>query len=121
MCDVTARSRRARTTPHPRWDLLYGLAVVEVGALLGIETVVSSSVPRIVLRGGLALAAFVAMAVWVRLNRVALDGQDWCDCAASTISMRVIPSRRPEPQLPPVEDGRVEEQEEVVAPSFARR
>jgi hypothetical protein len=45
----------------------------------------------------------VAIALWVRGNRAALDQQDWCECAADTLTVRVIASRRPEacvPRLP---------------------
>ena len=50
------------------------------------------------------------MALWTRLNRRALDQLGWCECAAATITVRVIPSRRPAP-------ARVEEEtlEEVVS------
>src|SRR3989442_13198100 len=39
-----------------------------------------------------------AMALWTRLNRRALDQLGWCECAAATITVRVIPSDRPEPE-----------------------
>jgi len=38
------------------------------------------------------------MALWARLNRRALDQLGWCECAAATITVRVIPSDRPEPE-----------------------
>jgi hypothetical protein len=37
---------------------------------------------------------FVAIALWVRGHRAALDQQAWCECAADTLTVRVIPSRR---------------------------
>jgi len=52
---------------------------------------------RTALRGGLALATVGVLSLWVRLNGFALDQQAWCDCAASTISVRIIRSRRPAP------------------------
>ena len=63
---------------------------------------------RVVLRGGIALAAFATMALWLRANRAAFDYADWCDCAAEKISVRVIPSRRPAPDMPPLPDEQPE-------------
>jgi len=104
MCDMTARTGRPGTTPRPRWGRLYGLAGLTLTALAAIEVLPSSGPPLTALRCGLALGGLVAMAVWARSNRVALDQQDWCECAAETITVRVIPSRRPE---------RVEDEEET--------
>ncbi|HEX9822534.1 MAG TPA: hypothetical protein VGD07_23290 [Methylomirabilota bacterium] len=53
------------------------------------------------LRVVLALAAVAAMAVWIRSNRTALDLQQWCECAAATITVRVIPSPGPAIAVPP--------------------
>lgn len=117
MCDATARSGRARTTPRPRWGLLYGLATLMTAALAAVEIVASPGTERTALRCGLALGGFAAMAVWVWLNRVALDQQDWCECAASTITVRVIPSRQPEP--PALEEE--PEEEEALAGSPGQR
>ena len=55
-----------------------------------------------------ALAVFVAMALWIRGNRAAFDYADWCECAAEKITVRVIPSRRPEPERPPLADEELE-------------
>jgi len=105
MCDVTARSGRLGTTPRPRWGQLYGLAGLSLAALATVE-VLPSPGPLTALRCGFALAGLLAMAAWARSNRVALDQQNWCECAADTITVRVIPSRRPEPE-------RVETEEEM--------
>lgn len=107
MCDVTARSGGSRATPRPRWASLYGLAALTLAALAAVEVVVAPGAAQTALRCGVALCGFAAMAGWARSNRVELDQQDWCECAASTITMRVIPSRGPEPGLP---DEDVEEQ-----------
>jgi len=101
----TARSGRLGTTPRPRWGRLYGLAGLTLAALATVEVFPSSGPPLTALRCGLALGGLVAMAVWARSNRVALEQQD-CECAADTITVRVIPSRRPEPE-------RVEAEEEM--------
>ena len=83
MCDVTPRSGRSRAIPRPRWGLLYGLVTLMLAALAGVSA-------QTALQCGLALSGFGAMALWVRLNRTALDQQDWCECAAEKISVRVI-------------------------------
>ena len=107
MCDMTARTGRPGTTPRPRWGRLYGLAGLTLAALATVEVFPSSGPPLTALRCGLALGGLVAMAVWARSNRVALEQQDWCDCAAETITVRVIPSRRPEPERVEDEETRI--------------
>ena len=58
-------------------------------------------VDRIVITSGtsegieLALGAMAGMAAWLRGSRPALDLAQWCACAASTVTVRVIESRRP--------------------------
>jgi hypothetical protein len=75
--------------------VLYGVVCPPL-AMLGIVEVAAPSAPvRTLLRLALVLGAVAAMAVWVRANRAALDLQDWCECAASTITVRVIESQRP--------------------------
>jgi len=69
--------------------MLAGLSAVEFAA--------SPGTAQTVLRCGLALGGFGAMALWARLNRMALDQQNWCDCAAERMTVRVIVSHRPEP------------------------
>ena len=93
MCDVTLLAGRALT--RPRWHVLYGVVCPPL-AMLGIIEVAAPSAPvRTLLRLALVLGAVAAMAVWVRANRAALDLQDWCECAASTITVRVIESQQP--------------------------
>ncbi len=116
MCDVTARSRRARTPPPPRWGRLYGLTAVFLGALIAFEMLATPGAVRTALQCGLALGGFGAMGLWARLNRVALDQQDWCECAATKITVRVIRSRRLLTE--PLEE---EEDDEAWAVSLARR
>jgi hypothetical protein len=98
MCDVTTRSRRARTIPRPRWGLLYGIATLMLAALAAVEFVASLGAAQTVLRCGLVLGGLGAIALWARLNRMALDQQNWCDCAAERITVRVILSRRAVPE-----------------------
>lgn len=97
MCDATVRGTRAWETPPPLWRLLYGLALLTVGALAAAEIVPLPGAWHTALRGGLGLGGFGAIAWWVRSNRAALGQQDWCACAAEQVSVRVIPSRRPAP------------------------
>jgi hypothetical protein len=100
MCDSTLLAGRAVT--RPRWRVLYG-AVCPPLAMLGIvEVAAPPASVRTLLRLALVLGTVAAMAVWVRANRAALDLQDWCACAASTITVRVIESQRP--SAPPRSD-----------------
>jgi hypothetical protein len=93
MCDSTQLAGRAVT--RPRWRVLYGVVCPPL-AMLGIVEVAAPAAPvRTVLRLALVLGVVAAMAVWVRANRAALDLQDWCAWAASTITVRVIESQRP--------------------------
>lgn len=95
MCDVATRSRRVETAPRPHWGQLYGLLLVTM-ATFGVTEVVAPSGLRTALRCCLSLAAFGVMALWVRRNRAAFDLQEWCDCAPTKTTMRVIPSHRRE-------------------------
>ncbi|MGH2670018.1 MAG: hypothetical protein ACRDH5_13055 [bacterium] len=101
--------------PRPRWGVLYGMGAVTLAALTAIEVRGVPGVLQTLLRCTLALATFAAMALWVRFNRAALDLQNWCECAASKITVRVIQARRPVPE--PAE----EEDEEAEALTVARR
>ena len=97
MCDATTSRTAGRAVPRPRWGLLYGSAGLTLAWLAATEMFVAPGPARTALRGGLALATVGVLSLWVRLNGFALDQQAWCDCAASTISVRVIGSRRPAP------------------------
>jgi len=115
MCDSTRLAEGAGT--RPRWRVLYGVVCPPL-AMLGIVEVAAPPAPlRTLLRLALVLGAVAAMAVWVRANRAALDLQEWCACAASTVTVRVIES--PRPSAPPRSDpfpaspARVEEEYEV--------
>lgn len=115
MCDWTLLAESAVT--RPRWRVLYGVVCPPL-AMLGIVEVAAPPAPvRTLLRLALVLGVVAAMAVWVRTNRAALDLQEWCACAASTITVRVIES--PRPSAPPRSDpfpaspAWVEEEREV--------
>ena len=119
MCEATDVSRNTiAVIPRPRWGVLYGLVFLGLGAL-AIGDVAAPEIARPTLDGVLAVAALVGIFLWIRRNRTALDQQDWCACAADTLTVRVIPSRRPEayaPRFPePMEYRRAEEAEEAWA------
>ena len=97
MCDATTSRTASRAVPRPRRGLLYGSAGLTLAWLAATEMFVAPGPARTALRGGLALATVGVLSLWVRLNGFALDQQAWCDCAASTISVRIIRSRRPAP------------------------
>src|SRR5436190_14088531 len=103
MCEPADVSRRTITIPPPRWGVLYG--VVFLGLLaLTIGDMAAPSIARPVLDTLLAIAALGGIFLWVRGNRTALDQQDWCACAAATLTVRVIPSSRPRPHAPGILD-----------------
>jgi hypothetical protein len=92
------------TSRRPRWRRLYGqmLAVAAVIALA--RAVTPRAVPDIVF--GLALVGAVVgvMTRWVRANAPELDLLDWCDCASSSIRVRVV-NARPRRLRPSIEDA----------------
>ena len=75
--------------PRPSWASLYAVAVVSVG-LVGIAQSVTAVVWRAALSVVILLAATVASFAWVYGNRVALDRQEWCACARTSIRVRVV-------------------------------
>jgi hypothetical protein len=83
-----------RAIGRPRWGWLYGTVLPPLAGLAVVEAAGPPNLVRTLLRSVLALAALVGMALWVRANRAAFDLQEWCDCASSTITVRVIESRR---------------------------
>lgn len=89
MCD-----RSASATIRPQWCRLYAAGLAEVAGLALAEIAMSPGGLRTGVRCAIALAAFLTMAVWVYDNRAALDLHDWCDCAPTTITVRVVESRR---------------------------
>jgi hypothetical protein len=99
MC-MNERRRGSKTPPRPGWRELYALAGLMLGALLLVQALVAAGVERTVLQCGLVLGGFAAMVHWTRRNRAELDHLDWCDCASSRVTMRVIPSRREETARP---------------------
>ncbi len=65
-----------------------------LAAFLSVQVLVASGIELATLECALVVAGFVAMARWARGNREQIDRLEWCDCASSRVTMRVIPSRR---------------------------
>ena len=108
MCNETRAWADAQRARRVRWSRLYGILAVMASALTSVELFGQAGLARMALRGGIALAAFAGMALWLRANRAGFDYADWCECAAEKITVRVIPSRRPEPERPPLDDEELE-------------
>ncbi len=94
MCDTRGRSRQSPTAARPPWWSLYARAGLMLTALLSVRVLVRSGTELTVLECALVVTGFVAMARWACRNRAALDRLEWCDCASSRVTMRLIPSRR---------------------------
>ena len=97
MCDTTERPDRSTTATRPSWRGLYARAGLMLVALLLVQAVVARGPELVGLQCALVVAGFVAMGRWARRNRAELDHLDWCECASSRVTMRVIPSRRARP------------------------
>jgi len=97
MCGVNHRVDGSKTPPRPRWGRLYLLAGLMLGVLLLVQALVSAGAERTALQCGLVLVGFGSMVQWTRRNGAALDHLDWCDCASSRITVRVIPSGGEQP------------------------
>src|SRR5262245_44797109 len=94
MCDTSERRARSKTVARPSWWGLYARAGLMLAALLSVQALVASGIELTTLECALVVVGFVAMARWARGNREQLDRLEWCDCASSRVTMRVIPSRR---------------------------
>jgi hypothetical protein len=100
MCD----SREAIPhSPRPGWSRLLAVLPVTAAALGLIESTAAALPLTIAAEAGIVLAAFGAMALWVRANGSALDQLDVCACASEMPTIRVVrslpehPSRRGAP------------------------
>lgn len=94
MCDTRERSLESPTVARPPWWSLYARAGLMLTALLSVQVLVRNGTELTVLECALVVTGFVAMARWARRNRAALDRLEWCGCASSRVTIRVIPSRR---------------------------
>jgi hypothetical protein len=89
MC--TVRTERS-ATPSPVWGRLYGIVLASGALGFGVDGLVRPGAAHDILEGLVVIAAFSAMLLWVRANRVALDTADTCDCAAEHLQIRVVES-----------------------------
>src|SRR5215467_9257476 len=101
MCPPGHLAKRDTAIDRPRWTALYGIVAFGLAAL-AVTEIAAAAVVRPALESVVGAVAFVAIVLWVRGNRAALDQQEWCECATETLTVRVIPSRRPERLLPAV-------------------
>jgi hypothetical protein len=90
---------------RPRWGLLYAIPALTAAGFFAVASAEPVSTPNTLLVAALTGLAFGAMAWWVRANRAALDQAEWCACASSTISVRVISSTATDARTDP-EAGR---------------
>jgi len=97
MCGVNDRVEGSNSSPRPRWSRLYLLAGLMLGVLLLVQALVAAGAERTALQCGLILVGFGSMVQWTRRNGAALDHLNWCDCASSRMTVRVIQSRQPQP------------------------
>ena len=94
MCDTTERPDRSKTATRPSWRGLYARAGLMLAALLVVQIVVTKGPELIGLQCALVVGGFVAMGRWARLNRAELEHLEWCECASSRVTVRVIASHR---------------------------
>jgi hypothetical protein len=92
MCHDPIPAASARFVPRPRWKALYGLVILGGSSLAAVELFGPGGAVRTALRCGVVVATCAAIALWVNLNRISLDAEDWCACAAEKMTIRVIPS-----------------------------
>jgi hypothetical protein len=87
----------ATHTPHAgvRWGALYAI----VSSAVAVTTTIAIASPPGLWRVGAAVTVFAAVVLGVlrclARQRVALDLSDWCDCAKSTVTIRIVESREP--------------------------
>ena len=97
MCDAR---EGAISTTRPRWSRLYGIWLFATVAFALAEFGTAEGPARATLELGLVLAAYGAMAWWVRASRAALDQLDRCACASGRITVRVVMSWSRHPLRP---------------------
>ena len=116
MCEAHASSKSSPAIGRVRWGVLYGVVLPQLAALAVIELAGPPGAAETVLDWVLGLGSFAAMALWIRASRTALDLQNWCECAGSSVTVRVIESRRPVTPAPERhEPSPSEEARELVA------
>jgi len=87
--------------PRPRWGALAALTALGIAALAAVEFLVTAPAPRVALEGAVVGLSYAALGGWVRRQRAALDQLDWCACAWSSVTVRVVGARPAPPAAPP--------------------
>jgi hypothetical protein len=80
--------------PKVAWPWLYAIVAAMIGLLAAVETVVPDGALRRTLECVVTLVMFVAMATWVRVNRVAIAVAEGDD-GAPRPSLAIASSRTP--------------------------
>ena len=114
MCDSGPVSpSAARIRPH--WATLYmTLAGIALATLLA-EIATPFGVWRTATRWAFAALAITTMVVWVRCEAIALEQLEWCGCASSTLTVRIVrsdsltPTRSSGPPHAPVHTSSIDE------------
>jgi len=103
MCSTNERSNGSPLPPRPSWSGLYVRAGLMLAALWLAQAVTTAGAALVAIECAVVLGGFVSMAQWTWRNHVAFDHMDWCDCASSRVTVRVIASHRGRPT--PLEDA----------------
>ena len=80
-------------SPRPGWNSLFAILPLATAALVLVEVTVAAGPFRVAADAAIVLAAFGAMALWVRGNRAALVQLERCACASEMHTIRVVTSR----------------------------
>jgi hypothetical protein len=92
MCDTATRSMSPRTNHGPHWRTLYVGVVLMLAAIGAVDATGTAGRTKAIVECGLVMGEIGTMAFWTRRNRAPLDLEQWCECAAATVTIRVIPS-----------------------------
>jgi hypothetical protein len=95
MCDDRRRPTRERLLPRPHWTALYTILILGASSAVTVEVFSPAGVARTALRWGVVIGSSMALAFWVRQNRVSLDAEDWCPCAHEKMTVTVMRSAQP--------------------------
>ena len=116
MCEAHASSKSSPAIGRLRWGLLYGIVLPQLTVLALVELACPPGAAETALDWMLGLGSFAGMALWIRASRTALDLQSWCACAGSSVTVRVIESRRPAtPAVAPLVPSPAEDSRELIA------
>ena len=90
----------SRPHPVPRWGRLYGLVLAAAAAAALTRATLQASPLRAAVLVAIPVLTGVAVTWWISTSGPALDLAPWCDCARSTLTVRVVMSA-PTPSPPP--------------------